>query len=67
MEKHLANRREQSILNEEKKERLLASIEAKSFKVIQRNRDKSELIRKKNQDSLLKVKERESHHSLQMS
>ena len=46
MEKHLANKREQSLLKEEKKERLLASIEAKSFKVIQKNREKSELIKK---------------------
>ncbi len=48
MEKILENRRKQSVENEEKKERLIASIEFKQLRVIEKNREKSENLRKKN-------------------
>ena len=48
IEKHLETKREQNILNEEKKERIMATIEYKQLRVIERNREKSEQIRKKN-------------------
>ena len=48
IEKHLETKREENLLNEEKKERIMATLEYKQLRVIERNREKSEQIRKKN-------------------